>query len=195
MNSTGYRLNNQELRNAQFFGEFKTLAFTLAAEQLYRWRKWKVFSESKIARMLEVETTSDLMTLIIKGISEKDKRTLDKMYEQFDENFPNSSIVARRFRMVMDTIDEQFASKTLRVLESVALFYCLFAAVYDKHYGIKSPLTSKKAKSIPKATVEQMICAATTLMDGTAPPRIQLLTERRTHHVRERKALTEYILG
>ncbi len=34
MNATGYKLTNQELRNATFFGEFKTLCYELAAEQL-----------------------------------------------------------------------------------------------------------------------------------------------------------------
>ncbi|MGY4572960.1 DUF262 domain-containing protein [Bradyrhizobium sp. USDA 3256] len=45
MNATGVKLNPQELRNAEFFGEFKTSAYELATEQLYRWRDdWEVFT-------------------------------------------------------------------------------------------------------------------------------------------------------
>src|SRR5262249_53111899 len=38
MNATGVKLNEQELRNAEFYGAFKTLAYDLAYEQLNRWR-------------------------------------------------------------------------------------------------------------------------------------------------------------
>src|SRR6266508_3016591 len=68
MNATGYKLNSQELRNAGWFGDFKNLAYELAYEQLSRWRKWRVFSETDIARMLEVEETSDMMALILQGL-------------------------------------------------------------------------------------------------------------------------------
>lgn len=48
INSTSYSLNQQELRNATFFGEFKTSVYKLAAKQLKRWRRWRTFSESDI---------------------------------------------------------------------------------------------------------------------------------------------------
>jgi len=38
MNSTGYKLSKQELRNAEFYGEFKQTMYALANEQLNRWR-------------------------------------------------------------------------------------------------------------------------------------------------------------
>ena len=43
MNSSGVKLNSQELRNAEFYGAFKTLSYILAYEQLDRWRKWGIF--------------------------------------------------------------------------------------------------------------------------------------------------------
>ncbi len=43
MNATGVKLNAQELRNADFYGRFKTLAYKLAMEQLNRWRDWRIF--------------------------------------------------------------------------------------------------------------------------------------------------------
>jgi hypothetical protein len=50
LNATGIKLNYQELRNAEFVGEFKTSMYELASEQLFRWRKWGVFTEYNIAR-------------------------------------------------------------------------------------------------------------------------------------------------
>lgn len=51
MNSTNYTLKKQELLNSQYFGEFKTSQYNLAAEQLERWRGWKTFTEDDIAKM------------------------------------------------------------------------------------------------------------------------------------------------
>ena len=45
MNSTNFSLTEQEKRNSKYFGEFKTSVYELAAEQLQRWRQWKIFTE------------------------------------------------------------------------------------------------------------------------------------------------------
>jgi hypothetical protein len=70
-------VNAQELRNAEFYGQFKTSAYEIATEQLNRWRDWKIFSPDQIARMNEVELSSEFMLLIIKG-------TLDKTISKID---------------------------------------------------------------------------------------------------------------
>ena len=87
MNSTGVRLNNQELRNAMYFGVFKSLAYKLAYEQLGRWRAWGVFTEDNIARMDEVETTSELMRLMLVGQQSLSQPGLNKLYGDNDERF------------------------------------------------------------------------------------------------------------
>ena len=83
MNATGLKLNHQELRNAAFFGEFKSSMYEISAEQLPRWRKWRIFTESQISRMAEVETTSEFAQLMIKGIVGKTQTALRKLYADF----------------------------------------------------------------------------------------------------------------
>ena len=68
---TGMKLNHQELRNAAYYGAFKQVNYNLAYENLFRWRKWRVFSEANIARMDEVEETAELMIMMLKGIQGK----------------------------------------------------------------------------------------------------------------------------
>ena len=58
MNSTGVKLNAQELRNAELWGAFKQTAYEIATEQLNRWGDWQVFRPDQIARMNEVELVS-----------------------------------------------------------------------------------------------------------------------------------------
>lgn len=71
MNSTGSKLNDQELRNAEYFGYFKNLSYELAHSNITRWRKWEIFNEQDIARMKEVELTSELFIYLIGGMFEQ----------------------------------------------------------------------------------------------------------------------------
>jgi len=141
LNSTGVQLNGQELRNAEYFGLFKSLMYELALEQLERWRQWTIFSEEQIARMSEVELTSDLVMTMIKGLTGKTQQRLDDIYEEYDNNFPAQKAVTLRFRRVMDAIDEVLGSRLPRtVFSSEVYFYSLFTYTYDRLYGLGSKL-------------------------------------------------------
>ena len=91
MNATGYKLNPQELRNAAYFGQFKTSVFDLAAEQLQRWRKWRIFNEDQIARMNEVELTSECAQMMLRGIVGKSQKALNSLYEEKDVDYPEKA--------------------------------------------------------------------------------------------------------
>ena len=90
MNATGAKANAQELRNSQYYGQFKTAAYELATEQLDRWAEWKIFTPDQIARMLEVELTSDFMILIMNGVAAKTKALIDSYYEEYDVYFSSA---------------------------------------------------------------------------------------------------------
>lgn len=81
MNSTGIKLNDQELRNAEFFGAFKQVSYDLATEQINRWRDWAIFTPDQIARMQEVELTSELIILMLQGVFGKSKANIEAFYE------------------------------------------------------------------------------------------------------------------
>lgn len=171
MNSTGTRLNDQELRNAEYFGEFKTTSYSLAYEQLERWRSWNIFTSSQIARMAEVEMTSDLIGLVINGVTGKSQRSLNALYKQFEDTFPGKSEVARRFRAVMDSIDDLLGNelRTL-VFSRQPLFYTLFALIYDEAFGLKSGFERKlKAKRIPHAWREKLLSISNCISSGNIP--------------------------
>lgn len=147
INSTGVRLNGQELRNAEFFGDFKQLMYELALEQLDRWRQWGIFNEEAIARMLEVEFVSDVTVTMVRGeITGKTQNRLDEAYRQYDSNFPWSAKVAGRFRRVMDMIDDSVGPVLKStVFTSEVNFFSLWALVYDLMYDLDTPL-GRRAK-------------------------------------------------
>ena len=102
MNSTGTKLNAQELRNAKFFGEFKTSMYETALRHLSRWRAWNIFTEDNISRMDEVELTSEFAIYMLQGISARNKLMLDRIYDEKDSYYPEREEVERRFDIVMN---------------------------------------------------------------------------------------------
>lgn len=140
MNATGVKLNAQELRNAEFFDQFKTVVYELATEQLNRWRDWKVFTADQIARMDEVELTSEFVLLIISGILERKASTITDYYREFDNNFSESKEVANRFRTTFDMIEAMLPLDVIiKLFNRRAVFYALFVTVYGLQFGIRVP--------------------------------------------------------
>ncbi len=152
MNSTGLKLNPQELRNAAFFGEFKTSMYATSAEQLQRWRKWRIFTESQISRMGEVEITSEFAQLMIKGIVGKTQKAIDNLYQEFDDAWAERTEVERRFRHCMDELETAAGGDLANTaFTNRAAFHALFCTVYDATFEIGSALKRKKAEPLPMA--------------------------------------------
>lgn len=195
MNATGTKLNNQELRNAEYFGEFKSSSFTFAAEHLSLWREWGVFSESAIARMSEVEFTSELLILVMKGICDNNKLVIDRAYQEYDDTFPNKNEVLKRVRFIIETMNTNFLKYAPDVLKSKALTYATFAALYDMSFGMQSKLTQAKARTISSTKLKQIATLAGQLLDGKGPKGVLLALEARSSQAKNRRTLSEYIKG
>lgn len=195
MNATGVKLNRQELRNAEYFGEFKTAMYQLALEQLPRWRAWRVFSEDAISRMDEVELTSEFAMLILKGVGGKGHAALDALYGSLDEAFPERAELERRFRSVMDAIDDKFGMLLAEsAFRKKAPFYGLFGAFYDRMFGLGSGLEKAKAKALAEEWISWVDKAGRRLGDGSAPEAVLNAIERRTTHPGSRTRLIKYLV-
>jgi uncharacterized protein with ParB-like and HNH nuclease domain len=194
MNATGVKLNAQELRNAEYFGEFKTSMYQLASEQLPRWRKWRIFTEYNIARMDEVELTSEFALLMLRGLTGKTQAAIGRIYKQKDSEYPERAEAERRFRIIMDSIDDRLGDE-IRFLpfRKKTLFYSLFAYFYDSQFKIDSPLERIRQKPISPATVARVKLAGERIQQKTAPDGVLEAVARRTTHVSSRQAVLNYL--
>ena len=84
LNKNNVRLNNQELRNALYEGDFKKLAYNLADETVDFFLDNKILSLTSIKRMGDAEYVSELLFSIMYGIQDK-KKKLDKYYADNEE--------------------------------------------------------------------------------------------------------------
>lgn len=195
MNATGVKLNDQELRNAKFYGEFKTSIYKIASEQLNKWRTWKIFTENNIARMEEVEITSEFALLILKGLTGKTQASISKIYNDKDAEYPECAEVERRFRITMDTINDTLGDG-LKYLpfSKKTLFYTLFAFIYHCQFGLKSQIEKVTAKPIPNDIVAKIKLLGKRLQDKTAPEQILDAATRRTTNIDSRRTLFNYLV-
>jgi hypothetical protein len=146
LNTYSVALNAQELRNGRYFGYFKRSMYQLAHEHLEFWRGAKIFSERKIARMAEVELTSELAIVLMGGLQDK-KKCLDEYYAKHDDGFQQQERICKRFRTVIDAISDS-CGEVLKDTEfqRVPLFYSLFAVVAHRLFGIPGQSIAGGAK-------------------------------------------------
>lgn len=194
MNATGLKLTNQELRNAEWFGEFKSMSYELASERLDWWRKYRIFTEYDIARMQEVELVSELAALMLRGLGGRTKASIDQLYREYDMKFTERELVSRRMRRVFDQIEEQLRSWLGEsVFRRKALFYSLFAAFYDRMYGLGSELTPRRPRVVPAEWIEHVRLAGDDIRERSAPQEVLISAARQTTHVRSRRVLFQYV--
>jgi hypothetical protein len=194
LNSTGVKLNAQELRNAEFFGAFKTTMYELALEQLDRWREWKIFTNDNLARMLEVELASDLMTNMINGLSGKDQKAIDDIYRTFDDSFPQSRFAARRFRRTMDAIDELIGDEVAdTAFKSQVNFFTLFVYIYDRMYDLGSKLDSSPPRKLPSSLKACLADVSNRLLEQRVPANVLDAVQRASTDYGRRKTRLDYV--
>lgn len=209
MNSTGAKLNTQELRNAEFFGEFRESAYELALEQLQRWMDWGVFSPDQISRMSEVELTGDFMILILQGLVGHSYVRADKYYRDYDDDFPSRLEVSGRFRDTMETIDDSFSSEIIKkFLSNKTVFRALFSVIYDARYGLRdgsdveSPLinnqtqlTRAKPKTINPELVKTIVNRAKIIHAKDAPQDVREALRGATSDIGSRRLVFDFLSG
>jgi hypothetical protein len=148
LNSYTLTLNRQERLNAMWFGYFKQAAYRLAAEQsaLDAWKDMRVFTDRQIARMSEVELTSDVLVAILDGIS--DLTDVAKAYKNYDKEFPRRDMATKIFRKSLSFIANKLpeAVRTTK-FRNRAWFYSLMVAVADALQGIPKGNGVRKLRS------------------------------------------------
>lgn len=195
MNSTGMKLNEQELRNAEFFGEFKTSVYESALKHLNYWRKWMIFSDDNIARMSEVELCSELYIMILKSITGKSQATITQFYQKYDEVFEEREILEQRFEFVMEEIENKFGDYlSTSVFHKSTMFYTFFTVIYDVIFGIESPLKKKVAIKLTDKQVQAIKKVDIDISSGSISEKIKDATStRRATNITQRNNFFNFL--
>lgn len=205
LNKYPVKINPQELRNSQYFGEFKSICYELANEFNTFWVQAVIFTPTQISRMAEAEFVSELMITASEGIKGKSKAVIDKAYAKWDEDFPNRTTIADRFRRSMDLIGAILHdSPPTGSFRRVPLFYTLFCAIYHMQFGL--PGIRIRRKTIPRSDIPRIRIALEKVDQifqvdksdvSTLPPKerkFRLATDVHTIHASNRLIRVQFVI-
>ncbi|EHU1482705.1 hypothetical protein J587_1169 [Acinetobacter baumannii 144107] len=119
-------LNSQELRKAEFPGNFYQLSEKLAASEILD--NWKIFTISSRRRLLDVEFISEILAALLEGPQDK-KSTLDNFYKKYNND--NLEVLERRFQNIIEEIGLIFPNDTISKtrFKQKADFYSLVLSI------------------------------------------------------------------
>jgi hypothetical protein len=100
INSISKTLNPQEKRNARYSGDFKQFCLKQAAIRVPFWRDAGIFSANDIARMQEVQFTSDVAINLIEGLTDFSASKIDGYYKRYDDSFEHEQDLTERFERI-----------------------------------------------------------------------------------------------
>jgi hypothetical protein len=173
LNMNGVPLNNQELRNGRFFGRFKQASFALALQHLEFWRQNKMFTELRIARMLEVELASELLIAGLSGMQDK-KKSIDEFYQEYDDYYQCEERDKRRFSETISTIAAAM-NGDLRgsAFRRPPLFYTLYCVVFHRMFGlpqIQRTTPRKRLSANERECLRDAVAYFSDLIDASKDP-------------------------
>lgn len=131
LNGNNMTLNPQELRNAEFEGHFLILASELS--DLPFWAKNSLFGKADIRRMRDITFVSNILTFMRLGIEEEiTSRNINRVYELFNEKYPNKKKDKDNFILITEYIDKiidddnerkKFLSRKVHLYTLINLLY------------------------------------------------------------------------
>lgn len=165
LNMNGVALNKQELRNGKYFGLFKQASYSIAYDYLEFWRNNKIFSEQSIARMSEVELTSELLIAANSGMQDK-KTSIDNYYLDFEDSYPNQKRDERRFRDTMEAISESFGGDLADTqFRRPPLFYSLYCTIFHHMFGLPGVQQTSPKQKLSQDNRQSLKAAVITLSE------------------------------
>jgi len=142
LNRNTVTLNDQELRNAKYDGEFINEAERIA--DLPFWMENRIFSASDIRRMRDIEYVSSLLALLIGGIQNRNDK-LDQFYDMYNDSFEEKERYTNRFHEILHLIAILIDDIPTSRWKNKAEFYTLFS-VLDRLLDAKFPFSDYQDK-------------------------------------------------
>lgn len=147
LNYVNERLNKQELRHSQYFGEFIDAVEALAKSEF--WDQVGIFSRRDAQRMRDIEFVSELFIIVVDGVQDQQK-TLDRFYADYDVVFPRKNREMAKFNLVLSALDTIRPTIRDTRFRNKSDFYGLFAATNSLKELSKNLDLSPAASSLGK---------------------------------------------
>jgi hypothetical protein len=128
LNTNNISLNDQELRNSRYKGRFKQAAERFADNPLFQ--ELGLFTARDIRRMLDVEFASELLLLLVEGITNK-KDLLEDAYARFELEFPDEARYEYEFNGAVSLVRSLASPENATTIKTKSNFYSVFGACIE----------------------------------------------------------------
>lgn len=137
LNTNNMALNKQELRNAEFWGEFKVYIYKKSAHFKEFLISNNVFKDKEFARMLDVELINSLVINLIDGVVAESPAKIDSYYKKFDTSFPEIDENEIKFEKIMSIFGVIFNNPIFETkrFNKKGYMYTLFSYLNEQFYG------------------------------------------------------------
>lgn len=132
LNSTDKSLNPQELRNAEFDGEFLKLANEIS--NLDFWSKNEVFSVNDLRRMKDIEFISSVLIFFRLGIeAETTQKAINNAYDFFNNEYEEYQHDKKTFIKIIEELEKLigYNKDVLKIISKTTHLYTLIIVTYS----------------------------------------------------------------
>lgn len=131
MNSNAANVNKQEIRNAKYWGDFKTSVYTVASTVRDFFIDYSIFTSKMLSRMKDMEYISSLFILAMEGCTNETPSKIDKYYKDYDKGFENSQVFERLIVETFMTIKNIFECVGENIIyRNPTYLYDLFGVIF-----------------------------------------------------------------
>lgn len=141
LNTNNIALNKQELRNAQYWGDFKVFALRKSSDFKNIFIDKKIFKDKDLSRMADVDFMNSLIIHLIDGIVTDSSSKTETYYKKYDREFPVQDEVEDRLNRIFFIIEKIFYNSLFnsKIFYRKNYFWTLFAALNHQLYGTLDP--------------------------------------------------------
>ncbi len=131
LNTNNMALNKQELRNAQFWGEFKVFVYRKSSEFKNLFIENKIFKHKDLMRMIDVEFFNSLIIHLMEGITTDSSKKTDTYYKKYDKEIEDIDEVEFKLNRILELIERILEDNlfTSKIFLRKSYFYTLFCVL------------------------------------------------------------------
>ena len=159
LNSNSIVVNDQENRNAKYWGYFKLFIIKLGNELRPYFIKWNIFKDSAMMRMADLEFLNSVAYVCINGLESESPTKINKLYEKYDNSFDCADEIYEQIIQTFKTIflifDEMGKEESYLFTKSYLL--TLFISIYNTLYHIEGLDNDKINSLLGDSAVEHYI--------------------------------------
>lgn len=195
LNKYSFKLNDQELRNAKFKGEFLKTVEKISENDF--WINSGLFSPNEFRRMSDLEFIGLLLSSLIGGIYNRKDR-LDEFYSMYESEFEEADFYIEKFHQITDIIKLSLPNIKTTRWTNKADFFTLFLFVNNSNLILTNKEMIEEFSSLLNSfekSIEDF--------KATSNPNLQIFMEYNNHatadtnskepRIKRLKILTDYI--